>query len=353
MGKPHDQTRAAVSVQRFRDTVGWMRNETLEWGVGILILSLLAGRDYGHRPVLVLLPATVLCVVGATVLDPRAPDSTGYVIGQLAWLVTLGAAVPMTGGAQSYLLPWMAIVPLVAFTRLDPRDARRMTIAAVVLTSAPLLIVDFDGVLDSPWLLLTCVVACRHVTLLGTAMSVAELTHRQNSVLDQLTGLLNRRTLDERFDQLRDQATVMADDVPLAVIVCDIDHFKAVNDVHGHDRGDDALRDVAYQLRKSLRRFELAYRMGGEEFLVLLPNLDAAAAVKLAEELRERIKASRPGGLPVTISLGVAVAPARSFDRAQLLAAADRALYAAKAGGRDRTVLADPSPLGSPEYRRH
>jgi diguanylate cyclase (GGDEF)-like protein len=140
----------------------------------------------------------------------------------------------------------------------------------------------------------------------------SDLAHRSASVIDPLTSMLNRNALGARVDELRHQALVVRQ--PIGLIVCDLDHFKAVNDSHGHTVGDDVLRDVAYSLRKRLRAFDLAYRLGGEEFLVLLPGADARQAAELAENLRETILAEPHGGVSVTMSFGVSASQPSSFE---------------------------------------
>jgi hypothetical protein len=112
------------------------------------------------------------------------------------------------------------------------------------------------------------------------------------------------------------------------------------------------LRDVAYTLRKRLRAFDLAYRLGGEEFLVLLPGADATQAAALAEDLRQTIFATRHGGLSLTMSFGVSASQPSVFDYADVFEASDRALYAAKAAGRNCVRVAGGGPaasLGPPE----
>jgi diguanylate cyclase (GGDEF)-like protein len=129
------------------------------------------------------------------------------------------------------------------------------------------------------------------------------------------------------------------------VILGDIDHFKHVNDSHGHTAGDAVLKGVAYELRKQLRTFDLCYRIGGEEFVVLVPGAQLDQAVELAEHLRDAIAASPHGGLPVTMSFGVAASDAGAdfvYDTA--FAAADAGLYTAKRAGRNR-VCTEPSAL--------
>ena len=130
---------------------------------------------------------------------------------------------------------------------------------------------------------------------------------------------------------------------PLSVLVLDLDGFKEVNDSQGHDVGDAVLRTTARTLEAAVRPGDLAGRLGGEEFLVLLPDTGSRAAWLVAERLRAAITAQAVEGVPtVTTSLGVASFPAHSLSAAELLRAADSAMYDAKALGRDRTVVFSP-----------
>jgi diguanylate cyclase (GGDEF)-like protein len=126
----------------------------------------------------------------------------------------------------------------------------------------------------------------------------------------------------------------------VSLVLCDVDGFKAINDEHGHDRGDAVLRDIAYELRKRLRSFELVYRLGGEEFLIVLPGIGLEGGVVTAERLREAVEQARPKDIPVTISLGVSSASGAAVDYDELFRAADAALYDAKRDGRNRVVAA-------------
>jgi diguanylate cyclase (GGDEF)-like protein len=123
-------------------------------------------------------------------------------------------------------------------------------------------------------------------------------------------------------------------------MLCDVDNFKSINDEHGHDCGDAVLRDIAYELRKHLRSFELVYRLGGEEFLIVLPGITQTAAKIVAERLRAAVEQSRPTGIPVTISLGLSSGTGESVVYDTMFKAADDALYEAKRAGRNRVVLA-------------
>lgn len=156
--------------------------------------------------------------------------------------------------------------------------------------------------------------------------------------LDGLTGIPNRRRLDDYLDQIWVQCG--ARERPLAVLAIDVDHFKEFNDRHGHLAGDALLKRLAGLLTRSLRRTEdLAARYGGEEFLVVLPGAELAVAQEVAEALRERVAASSLGA---SISIGVASRVPRVGDSvADLVKAADTALYKAKASGRDQVSVAD------------
>ena len=157
---------------------------------------------------------------------------------------------------------------------------------------------------------------------------------------DALTGLPNRGALPLLEPGL---LRVTADDAPTAVLMLDVDHFKRVNDEHGHAAGDAALRQVAQRLQALLRRGDALLRWGGEEFCLFLPGTDAAAGRAVAEKLRAGLEAAPvalPGGapLPLTASLGVAeLQPGEGLAAA--LGRADAALYQAKRGGRNRVAL--------------
>jgi diguanylate cyclase (GGDEF)-like protein len=147
-----------------------------------------------------------------------------------------------------------------------------------------------------------------------------------------------RKALESRFDELRKRAVLTGQAISL--IVCDLDHFKLVNDEHGHDRGDVVLRDVADALRRATRSSELMYRVGGEEFVVLLPDIEPDDASDVAERLRCAVAAALPGGLPLTASVGIATAHGDGIRFGELFRAADGALYVSKAAGRDRATAA-------------
>ncbi|MBB3952669.1 GGDEF domain-containing protein [Aureimonas jatrophae] len=163
---------------------------------------------------------------------------------------------------------------------------------------------------------------------------------------DPLTNLLNRRGFESAFVEARG----LDQDAPLALLLIDIDHFKSVNDRFGHDVGDLVLQTVAHGLQAQAGRFERCSRHGGEEFAVLLPRSNAAAAVQRAEAIRtaiEGLETPRSGGEPIraTVSIGIAACGDGRTPLADLFQNADNALYRAKGAGRNRAVLRE---MGSP-----
>lgn len=151
---------------------------------------------------------------------------------------------------------------------------------------------------------------------------------------DPLTGLKNRRAFESDLEERLAGGRV-------ALLVFDLDHFKSINDTHGHPTGDAVLRHVAAVLQSGLRSVDCAYRLGGEEFGVLLPLAKPKIAADVAERLRSLIADSEVDGIRVTTSVGVAVAADESATVESLYTEADRALYRAKRNGRNQVVLGD------------
>ena len=180
---------------------------------------------------------------------------------------------------------------------------------------------------------------------MGDAMSLALSSIalrerlRSQALRDALTGLYNRRFLEETLERMC--LEVEQRKISISAIMIDLDHFKKLNDEHGHSLGDAVLRDVAAAVLSCLRRTDVACRYGGEEIAILLPDCALAAASGKGEQIRNRIREmTSAAGIAVTASLGVASIPETSPNATELLAAADAALYRAKQEGRDRVVVA-------------
>jgi len=188
----------------------------------------------------------------------------------------------------------------------------------------------------------------------SVAVKHARLFHetQQQALTDGLTGCVNRRSFEMQLERDLHLATRMRQ--PVSLIMLDIDHFKSVNDTHGHDAGDTALRVIADALRQELRGVDTAARYGGEEFAIILPQAGLEGALVVAERLRARVESTEvPGVRPITASLGVATFPAHASSRDLLVTTADRALYRAKHTGRNRVCspldLPDETPAETPD----
>ena len=264
-----------------------------------------------------------------------------------AWVgaqLAIAACVVFTGGADSPGVAWLAIPVVTLSSRFSTRGVVLGLAITLALLVAVTLGVDPAAVAEDPKLLSAPAIVIIGVAVLSIALMRSDRHHRGAAVIDPLTGMLNRKALSNRIMELTEQSAVTAQ--PVGLIFGDLDHFKRVNDSLGHATGDGVLRDVAYVLRKRLRAFDLSYRIGGEEFLVVLPGADRDECVRIAEELRAAIEGDTFGGIEITMSFGVgASTEGEPFAYDRVFAAADAALYEAKRGGRNRVcdeALADP-----------
>jgi diguanylate cyclase (GGDEF)-like protein len=262
-----------------------------------------------------------------------------------AWIgseLTIAGAVALEGGPKVAALSWLAI-PVIT---LSSRFSMRGVVAGVTIAACLVIVVGFGidahAVIATPDLVIAPLALILCVAVLSTPLMRSDIQHRSDAVIDQLTGMLNRNALNVRIQELTQQSSVTGE--PIGVIVGDLDHFKDINDTHGHTVGDVVLKEVAYMLRKQLRAFDLAYRLGGEEFLILLPGSNLEHAENLAERLRARVGSEEvAGGIDVTMSFGVGASRHdEAFDYGAVFAKADAALYRAKRKGRDRVCLAEP-----------
>jgi diguanylate cyclase (GGDEF)-like protein len=315
------------------------RNALIVVGGGLLA----AGPWTGWWTIVPLVLAAVLFTVanrrGVQAQRPEYP-----ILG--AWIASeaiLAGAIVLAGGPK--LVPLgLFVIPIVTLpARFSARVVKLGAVIALIFLNAVAFGTDAGAVIHNPTLVLGPSVTVIAVAMLLVALMRSDIEHRGECVIDQLTGLLNRKALATRSDELEQQSAITGE--PVGVIVCDLDHFKTVNDRHGHATGDAVLSQVAYRLRKRLRAFDLVYRLGGEEFLVLVPGADLVEATELAEALRETVNGEpSTEGCAVTISFGVSASQrGQIFDYEAVFHAADDALYRAKQGGRDRVCVAGPA----------
>jgi diguanylate cyclase (GGDEF)-like protein len=306
--------------------------------LGVVEDALPGGPSFSLLPGLVALVFVVLLLSFGT----RVPFGVLAALGPVGVALigyALGTSVGPGDAAVLYMWPvlWVAIffgrtgsVLIVAWIGV---------VHGVALASLPAGEGNVDRWLD---VMVSVSVVCAVVHLLSEANRKLVAQLAAEARVDQLTGVLNRRGLDERLAIELERAR--RENAVLGVASFDIDHFKRVNDEFGHEIGDRVLTRLGEAMRTEVRSTDVVARMGGEEFLLLLPGSDAEETGEVAERIRARFAAA--DGLPrVTVSAGVssAVAPA---DGALLIAESDAALYAAKRAGRDRTVVRERS--GSP-----
>ena len=260
----------------------------------------------------------------------------------LCWAVLpalLAGCAAVSGAAESPALMWLALPVTTLGARFEPRGVRigvAYTVALLLLVTVGL---DHATVLEHPEDLIFPFALIIAMAILGGAALQSEREHRRVAVIDPLTGLLNRSAFAQRLDELQHQIDQGAES-SLGFLMADIDHFKRINDEHGHPVGDAVLRDVAYAMRSELRAFDLIYRLGGEEFAILLPGADLGKTREIAERLRAAVARSDSGGVSVTMSFGVGAVSGSDVRLARLYAQADAALYEAKRAGRNRVGAA-------------
>lgn len=242
----------------------------------------------------------------------------------------LGARWQQTAGRGKYFVQ-------IAFVLVALMLALR---AAAVLVG----VTQFTSVKDSnliqaaTFLMATVAMMLANLGMVVMTKERADECNRTLALVDALTGLYNRRHIQQSLTQ--QIARARRQHLPLSLLMLDIDHFKHVNDSHGHQSGDKVLRDLATCIKERVRTQDTVGRWGGEEFIVLLPDTDAAGAEALAEQLRQAVERWRFVSLqaqpiPLTISIGVhALAEGEGSD--ELVGVADRALYLAKQHGRNR-----------------
>jgi len=303
-------------------------------------LALGGGLGYGYWWIAPL----VAGLAGFAVADRHMRTSARpalWVAGAWAALpVILAASVLLTGGATSPVLVWFGLPAVTLGFRFEVRGMVVGTVFLLAMFLAAAVIPDPHAAWEQHEQLVAIAALIVSAVILSGALVESDRAHRRRSTLDPLTGLFNRNALEQRLSELDGQPCDPSEGLSHAFLLCDLDHFKRVNDQFGHAAGDAVLQDVAYTMRAALQAGDSIYRVGGEEILVMLPGAGHADALEIAERLRVQVHDRRPVGVPVSLSIGVAVAEPGSVDCDDMLSRADAALYAAKAGGRDQ-VFAD------------
>jgi diguanylate cyclase (GGDEF)-like protein len=307
--------------------------------LAVLGLALVAsGPWFGWWPLFPLLVTAVAFGVAERWTD-RLVQPEYAIFG--AWVltqVTIAAAVALSDGPVGVAMAWLAL-PVVT---LSARFAMKGVALGVGITLTLMLAVAFgvhsERIINDPPLIIMPAALVIALGMLSTALMRSDMEHRTEAVVDPLTGMLNRNALATRIAELTQQSRVSGE--PIGLIVGDVDRFKEINDSHGHSTGDAVLRDVANVLRTQLRAFDLIYRLGGEEFLVLLPGADLEHTHMRAEVLRAAMAATTMAAdVRLTMSFGVAASgPGSEFEYDAVFASADAALYEAKRGGRDQVI---------------
>lgn len=284
------------------------------------------------------------------VVPPRA-----LVISLMAFAVPVVAVLsfPDFTNAGFGTLVWLpALIP--AFLLAYYRGLRGVAVALAggmaVITATQVSVVAFD-IAEPNWSLLLAIVLVYLVVSIGIAVLAEALNRERRSaedmaLVDRLTGLPNRRQLDVALET----AFAAAErGHPITVVVFDLDHFKRVNDTHGHAAGDDALRQFGEVLRDNTRGQDLSARFGGEEFVSVLRASEAASATVFAERVLHQMRERQFAWGRQTVSAGIAVHQPGMGSYEVLLAAADRALYTSKSEGRDRVTTAAEFAVPTPE----
>lgn len=312
----------------------WLANVLLAASFALMLEGLRQFQQVAVRRVLAWAPVVAAALVFALFLDdPRLRLLLGSVLSclqlsQLSW--QLGARWQQTDGRGKYFV-------LIAFVLMALMLVVR---AAAVLSGA----MQFTSVKDSnliqaaTFLMATVAMMLANVGMVVMTKERAEERNRTLALVDALTGLYNRRHIQQALTQQIAQARRQG--LPLSLLMLDIDHFKYVNDNHGHQSGDKVLQDLARCIKERVRSQDTVGRWGGEEFIVILPDTDAAGAAALAEQLRLAVErwhfvSLQAQPIPLSISIGLHVL-GEGEGSDELVGIVDRALYLAKERGRNR-----------------
>jgi diguanylate cyclase (GGDEF)-like protein len=263
----------------------------------------------------------------------------------LAWLLlvaVIGYASLRTEGLRGPIASWLVIPAVALAVRFRMRGMIAGTLLAAGVLGAIALATRNVHHIHLPSQVWLAADVALVVSSVGYALALlySDVQHRGQAIIDPLTGMLNRNALNGRVAELGEQARVNRQ--PIALVMGDVDSFKSINDQYGHAVGDAVLEAVGDRIRAHLRAYDLAYRLGGEEFLIVLPGSDRRGARLVAERLREAIEADESLDLGFTMSFGVSASAPGDFNFESLFKETDEALYAAKESGRNRVHVSAP-----------
>jgi diguanylate cyclase (GGDEF)-like protein len=308
-------------------------------GLGLLIAGVLVPR-VGWPIVGVAVVMTASVVLGAMHLDRRRrPELWVFFSSAISVQALVAIAAVLAGGPRTPVVCMAAVPVVMVATRFSRRGLIIGAPTSVLVVLGTTIGVDPAYAWSHPVSVAVPLALVVCIALYLEPLLSSDVRHRSNSTLDQLTGLLNRRSLEQRLAEVSQQAAMTGQ--PVSFVTGDLDNFKRINDKWGHAVGDLVLAQTADAMRSVLRTFELLYRIGGEEFLLVLPGAGEQEALRIAESLRAAVERAEPGGLHVTCSFGVATSHGAQVAFAPLQKASDRALYAAKLAGRNRVELFD------------
>jgi diguanylate cyclase (GGDEF)-like protein len=315
--------------------------------VGAWVLIATGAPQFGWHPLIApiigAIPYALVSLHAGRFRNPGRVLTAGWLLFQASIAVGFLSA----SRAPVFALPLMTLMVPGRCAVLRPRYAAAVTAYTGLLMVAVSFDLDAAGTLHRPSLLLFELALLVEAGYVGSILGRSAVGHRGAGVVDELTGLLNRTALRARLLELdAHQATVRH---PVGMLLIDVDNFKQINDREGHAVGDLVLKEVGERIREALRTYESAYRVGGEEVLVLLPQADARSAADVGERLRAAVGGAPCGKIRVTISVGVGVtSPGQRFVYREVFQRADTALYEAKRLGRNRVCAHAPlPPLGS------
>ena len=294
---------------------------------GVVLLDTQSEIGHANRAFAEIVGGETERLLGASIFDYQWSQSSDFGTKDLPWAQALKEQRPVCG----------------VVVRLLPPDApmRKFIVNATPIVSDKSecrgVLVSFEDV--------TAMENKKHELsqMVATLRQSRDEVERQNAKLnflasyDQLTECMNRRVFFQHLDSTWADESI----ADLSVIMLDVDYFKSVNDTHGHGKGDEILKEVGRLLKESVANRGIVARVGGEEFMVLLPHISLGPATLVAEEIRSAVRDKEIGGLNISISLGVSSKDLHPMDTQHLLDQADQALYAAKERGRDQVVRYD------------